>query len=278
VINDLGIDNISQIKKGRDCQGGGRSDIAKAQARANEEANDARYCFRYAHAEQNNSLRIREAELQKVSDDKKSGGRCGVMKFKSRSSARPSRYVVPMQILPAEKKRRSWPSAKLRCRKKGWMRRSKKKADALKYEAEKQAEAELVKRQREGGRGHIRTGAGGGGTKGNCRSGKIQQEHARRRYPCGGRCGSRGHRAKAIAEAEGIDRKGGSQQKYGEAAVLEMAFKALPEISLRRLPRRWRTSIKLRCTATAIIPGWFPNRQYDHTGVRGHDIRVWVLT
>ena len=38
-------------------------------------------------------------------------------------------------------------------------------------------------------------------------------------------------RAKALAEAEGIDRKAEAMRKYGEAAVLEMYFAALPEIA-----------------------------------------------
>ena len=38
-------------------------------------------------------------------------------------------------------------------------------------------------------------------------------------------------RAKALAEAEGIDRKAEAMRKYGEAAVLEMYFQVLPEIA-----------------------------------------------
>lgn len=38
-------------------------------------------------------------------------------------------------------------------------------------------------------------------------------------------------KAKAIAEAEGIDRKAEAMKKYGQAAVLEMYFQAMPEIA-----------------------------------------------
>ena len=37
--------------------------------------------------------------------------------------------------------------------------------------------------------------------------------------------------AKAVAEAEGIDRKAEAMKKYGEAAVIEMVMNALPEIA-----------------------------------------------
>ena len=38
-------------------------------------------------------------------------------------------------------------------------------------------------------------------------------------------------RAKALAEAEGIDKKAEAMKKYGEAAVIEMIMNALPEIA-----------------------------------------------
>ena len=38
-------------------------------------------------------------------------------------------------------------------------------------------------------------------------------------------------RAKALAEAEGIDKKAEAMKKYGEAAVVEMIMAALPEIA-----------------------------------------------
>ena len=37
-------------------------------------------------------------------------------------------------------------------------------------------------------------------------------------------------RAKGLAEAEGINAKAEAMKKYGEAAILEMYFKALPEV------------------------------------------------
>ena len=37
-------------------------------------------------------------------------------------------------------------------------------------------------------------------------------------------------RAKALAEAEGIEKKAEAMKKYGEAAIMEMYFKALPEV------------------------------------------------
>jgi flotillin len=46
-----------------------------------------------------------------------------------------------------------------------------------------------------------------------------------------GRAEAEAIKAKALAEAEGIDKKAEAMKKYGEAAVVEMIMAALPEIA-----------------------------------------------
>ena len=46
-----------------------------------------------------------------------------------------------------------------------------------------------------------------------------------------GRAEAEAIRAKALAEAEGIDKKAEAMKKYGEAAVIEMVMQALPQIA-----------------------------------------------
>ena len=72
VIEDLGIDNISQIKKGAAvAKAQADRDIAIAQAQAAKEANDAKVQSEMEIAEKQNSLAIRQAELKQQSDAKK---------------------------------------------------------------------------------------------------------------------------------------------------------------------------------------------------------------
>ena len=72
VIEDLGIDNISQIKKGAAvAKAQADRDIAIAQAQAAKEANDAKVQSEMEIAEKQNALAIRQAELKQVSDVKK---------------------------------------------------------------------------------------------------------------------------------------------------------------------------------------------------------------
>ena len=72
VIEDLGIDNISQIKKGAAvAKAQADRDIAIAQAQAAKEANEAKVQSEMEIAEKQTSLAIRQAELKQQSDVKK---------------------------------------------------------------------------------------------------------------------------------------------------------------------------------------------------------------
>ena len=72
VIEDLGIDNISKIKKGAAiAKAQADRDIAISQAQAAKEANDAKVQSQMEIAEKQTSLAIRQAELKQQSDVKK---------------------------------------------------------------------------------------------------------------------------------------------------------------------------------------------------------------
>ena len=84
----------------------------------------------------------------------------------------------------------------------------RKKADALKYEAEKQAEADLIRRQKDAEAQRYEAEAE--------KFKKLQE--------------AEGIRAVGEAEAQAIERKAEAMRKMGEASVLEMYLKALPEV------------------------------------------------
>ena len=82
----------------------------------------------------------------------------------------------------------------------------------MKYKVEKEAEAELIRRQREAEAD---------------RYAREQQAEAVR-YAMEQE--AEGIRAKGLAEAEAIEKKAEAQKKMGEASVLEMYLNALPEV------------------------------------------------
>ena len=71
VIENLGVDNIVKIQKNAAISRAvSERDIAQAQAKASQEANDARVDADTKIAERNNELAIKQAELKKIADAK----------------------------------------------------------------------------------------------------------------------------------------------------------------------------------------------------------------
>ena len=89
----------------------------------------------------------------------------------------------------------------------------------MKYKAEKEAEADLIKRQKEAEAKKYEA---------------IQEAEARKAEAEALRFAmeqeAEGIRAKGIAEAEAIEKKAEAQKKMGEASILEMYLAALPEV------------------------------------------------
>ena len=107
----------------------------------------------------------------------------------------------------------------------------------MKYQAEKAAEAELVKRQREAEAKKYEAEAELVKRQREADADKylaIQQAEARKAEAEATRFAmeqeAEGIRAKGLAEAEAIEKKAEAQKKMGEASVLEMYLSALPEV------------------------------------------------
>ena len=84
----------------------------------------------------------------------------------------------------------------------------KAQAEARKFEIQKEAEAKMAQAEAQ----------------------KYTMEQEAEGIRSKGLAEAEAIRAKAIAEAEGIEKKAEAMAKMGEAAVLEMYFKALPEV------------------------------------------------
>ena len=213
VIEDLGIDNISQIKKGAAvAKAQADRDIAIAQAQAAKEANDAKVQSEMEIAEKQTSLAIRQAELKQQSDVKKaeadaayaiqeqeqrrsievSSANADIARAERTAELKAKEVEVTKQILDAE---------------------IRAKADAQRYAAEQEAEAELFRRTKE------------------AEAKMIERQREAEGIRAVGEAEAEAIRLKALAEAEGIDKKAEAMKKYGEAAVIEMIMEALPEIA-----------------------------------------------
>ena len=213
VIEDLGIDNISQIKKGAAvAKAQADRDIAIAQAQAAKEANDAKVQSEMEIAEKQTSLAIRQAELKQQSDVKKAEADAAysIQEQEQRRSIEVS--SANADIARAER------TAELKAKEVEVTKQTldaeiRAKADAERYAAEQEAEAELFRRTKE------------------AEAKMIERQREAEGIRAVGEAEAEAIRLKALAEAEGIDKKAEAMKKYGEAAVIEMIMGALPEIA-----------------------------------------------
>lgn len=206
VIQDLGEENKARIRKDAAiAKAEAEKDIAMAQAEANREANDADVESKRIIAERQNELIIRQAELKEEAD-KKTAKAGAALEIQGEIERKRKEEVIAEANLIKEQKAIEVQKAKLDAERKAiadaTLYEKQKEAEAKAYEEVKKAEAEKERMLRE---------AEGIKAKGEAEAEAIK--------------------AKAIAEAEGIDKKAEAMKKYGQAAILEMYFQAMPEIA-----------------------------------------------
>ncbi len=242
VINDLGIDNISQIKKkAAIAKADAEKEIAKAQAQASKEANDARIDAETKIAIKNNDLRIKEAELKNQADIKQAEADAayGIQQQEQRKTievksadadiARQEREAV-LKAKEVEVTERTL-EATVKKKAEAELFERQKKAEADLFERQRKAEAELVEAQRQAEAIKARAEADRFAKEQAAEAERFAREQEAEGVRKLGLADAEAIRAKALAEAEGIDKKAEAMRKYGEAAVLEMYFAALPEIA-----------------------------------------------
>lgn len=231
VIEDLGIDNISKIKKDAAiAKAQADRDIAIAQSKAAKESNDAKVQADMEIAEKQTSLTIRKAELQQQSDIKRAEAdaaysiqeqeqrksievasvNANIAKTEREAELKQREVEVAKQVLDAD---------------------IRTKADADRYRQEQEANADLYKRQKEAEARLYEQEQEAQAAKKRAEAARFEKEQEAAGILALGDAEARAIEAKALAEAAGIDKKAEAMKKYGEAAVVEMVMGALPEIA-----------------------------------------------
>lgn len=230
VIENLGVDNIVKIQKNAAVsRAESEKDIAKAQASAKREANDAQVNARREISIKNNELEIREAELKKDADIKKAEADAAYQIQQEEQRKTIEIATADANIAKQEKQ------ILLKRKESEVMEQSldaqvKKKAEAERFARQQQADADLYERQREADAKKYETQQEAQALKAKAEAEKYEKEQEAEGIRSKGLAEADTIRAKAIAEAEGIEKKAVAMTKMGEAAVLEMYFKALPEV------------------------------------------------
>ena len=236
-IENMGIDNVEQIRKNAQiAKANAQRDIAIATANAQEEANAIKVEADKKIAEQNAALAVQQAEMQIKADTKKAEADAAysIQQENQRKTIEVTR--VNADIARREKDA-ELAEKEILLKEKKLDAEIKKQADAMKYQAEKLAEAELIKREREADAKKYEAEAELIRRQREADANKylaFQEAEAKKAEAEAVRFAmeqeAAGIRAKGLAEAEAIEKKAEAQKKMGEASVLEMYLTALPEI------------------------------------------------
>ena len=231
LIIALGQDNMSQIQKDASiAKAQAEKDVAIAEAEAKRLANEAQVAAATEIAARKNELRIREAELKKESDVKQAEADAAyeIQKEEQRKTieittananiARQEREIelkkkdveVTEQTLEAE---------------------IKKKAEAEKFAREQRAEAELFERQKKAEAERFEREKQAEALKVQAEAEMFAKAKEAEGIRAVGEAEAKAIEAKGVAEAEALEKKAEAMKKYGQAAMIEMIVKALPEMA-----------------------------------------------
>ena len=230
IIENLGVDNIVKIQKNAAIsRAESEKEIAKAQANAKREANEAEVNAESEIAIKQNELAIKKAELKKVSDIKKAEADAAY-KIQEEEQRKTVEITTANANIAKQEKEILLKQKEVEVTEQTLEAQVKKRAEADKFAKQQQADAQLYERQREAEARKFETEKDAEAMKAQAEAQKYKMEQEADGIRTKGLAEAEAIRAKAVAEAEGIEKKAEAMAKMGEAAVLEMYFKALPEV------------------------------------------------
>ncbi len=218
-IENMGIDNVEQIRKNAQiAKANAQRDISIATANAQQEANAVRVEAEKKIAEQNAELAVQQADMMVRSESKKAAADAAYS-IEQETQRKTIEVTKVNADIARREKEAELAEKEIALRERQLDAEIRKQADAMKYQAEQEAAAELVKSQRlaEAERYRVVQEAEARKAEAEALRFAMEQEAA-------------GIRAKGLAEAEAIEKKAEAQKKMGEASVLEMYLAALPEV------------------------------------------------
>lgn len=212
-ITDLGIDNLAQIQKeAKIAKAKAEKEVRIQTAEAQQESNKAEVEAKKKIAAQNKELEIAEANAKTVADTEKAKAQSAFEIQKQVQQKTINERAIEADTAKAEKML-ALKEREIELKERELDATVRKAADAEKYSIEQKAEAERIRR---------------------IKVADAQKEEALREaeaIAAKGKAEAEAIRQKALAEAEGIEKKAEAQAKMKNASIIEMAFKALPEIA-----------------------------------------------
>ncbi len=232
LIVALGQDNMSQIQKDASiAKAQAERDVAIATAEAKRAANEAQVAADTEIASRRNDLRIKEAELKLISDVKQAEADAAyeIQKEEQRKTIEitTANANIARQEREIELKKRD-----VEVTEQTLEAEIKKKAEAEKFARQQKAEAELFERQKKAEAEKFEREKAAEARKAQAEAELYARAKEAEGIRAIGEAEAKAIEAKGVAEAEALEKKAEAMKKYGQAAMMEMIVKALPEMAL----------------------------------------------
>jgi flotillin len=221
VIEDLGVDNVTQIRKDASiARANSEKEVQIAAAQAKKLANDARVTAELEIEQQNNQLALRQADLKQKADTAKASADAAYEIQKAGETKRVNIAQQDAEIAKREKEV-ELREREVRVEEKTLEAKVKKTAEAQRYAAQQKADADLYVRTKEAEAKLAEQGKAAEAFKLTAEAQRFSEEQR-----------AAGIAAVGIAEAEAIQKKAEAMKLMEQAAVLELVLesKVLPEM------------------------------------------------
>lgn len=211
------------------------------QANADRESREAQIAADTLIAQKENELEIKKAELQKDAETKKASADVAysIQEQNERKSVEiataDADLVKQEKAVEIKEKEIALTEKTLEATVKKQAEAEKyakqQEADARLYETQRKSEASLFERQKNAEAEKFEREKEAEAMKATAEANKYAMEQEAEGIRSKGQAEADAIKAKALAEAEGIQKKAEAMKQMGEAAVLDMYFKAMPEIA-----------------------------------------------
>lgn len=231
LIVALGQDNMSQIQKDASiAKALADRDVAIAEAEAKRQANEAEVASQTDIATRQNELKIKEADLKKISDAKKAEADAAY-EIEKENQRKSIEITTADANIAREEKAVELRRKEAEVKEQELSATIRKQAEAEKYRQQQIAEAELYKRQKEAEAKKFEIERDAEALRIDADAKKYQAEQEAEAIRAKGLAEAEAIRAKGVAEAEATEKKAEAMAKMQEAAILEMFFKVLPDVA-----------------------------------------------
>ncbi|MCR5116382.1 MAG: flotillin family protein [Lachnospiraceae bacterium] len=231
LIIALGQDNMSQIQKDASiAKAQADKDVAIAEAEAKRLANEAQVKAETEIASKQNELRIRQAELKRESDIKQAEADAAY-EIQQQEQRKTIEITTANANIARQEREIELKKKDVEVTEQTLEADIKKRAEAEKFARQQKAEAELFERQRKAEAEKFEKQKAAEAAKIKAEADLYAKTQEAEGIRAVGEAEAKAIEAKGIAEAEALEKKAEAMKKYGQAAMIEMIVKALPDMA-----------------------------------------------